>query len=229
MLRLIHNSGLPASFPLDPTSEFEPGMIAQLKIIGNDIVVGVSDGTAPLGIIEDVRTTAFSRPQIDEAVEVLVTAIETDDNGNLVNSNEAIGFLNNASIVEESFTSTISVSLNAVNGAIIFPAGSVLNYDSDDDGVYDSFMSVVNYIYRVPNVPGDDSTVGSGRVGIHYSKGFYATDQFDTRQIYPLNATLFVGLDGKLTTKQPTDNHPGIAFVTGPPSGINSTLEFFWL
>lgn len=229
MLRIIHTSGLAVSYPLDPTAEFEPGMIAQLKIIGNDIVAGVSDGTAPLGIIDDVRTTAFTKPQVDEIVEVLVTSTETNENGQLVNTSEAVGFLTYSNLVENSFTSTISVSLNAVNGAIIFPAGTPLNFDSDNDGVYDSFLSVVNYIYRVANVPGDDSTIGSGRVSLHYSKGIYATDQYAMGPLYPLNATLFVGLDGKLTTRQPTDNHPGIAFVTGPPTSTNGTLEFCWL
>lgn len=54
MLRLIQvGASLPFSYPVDPTSTFQSGQIAQLKLIGNEIVCGVSDGTAPLGIIDD--------------------------------------------------------------------------------------------------------------------------------------------------------------------------------
>jgi hypothetical protein len=227
MLRTVHTgTSLPASFPLDPTAEFEPGMIAQLKIIGNDIICGISDGTAPLGIIDDVRTKAFTKNQIDEVVEVSGLAADLSSGKN---SSDSIGFLQFSNLIESSFTSTISVILNPVNGAIIIPEGTDFNYDSNNDGIPDSFKVIVNYTYRIPNHPGDDSTIGSGRVTVHYSRGFYATDQFDTRQNYPLNATLYVGLDGKLTTKQPTVNHPGVAVVTGPPSSTISTLEFLWL
>lgn len=229
MLRVVHSAGSnPASFPLDPTAEFESGMIAQIKAIGNDIVIGVSDGTAPLGIIDDVRAKAFTKAQIDEVIEVEVTNVETDLNGVLVNSNDEVGYLENPSLIDKSFTSTISVILNAVNGVVVIPAGTPLNYDYNDDGILDGFKIIVNYVYRIPNQPGDDSTFGSGRVSVHYLRAFYATDQFDTRQQYPLNVTLYVGLDGKLTSKQPTANHPGIAMVTGPPSSLNGTLEFIW-
>jgi hypothetical protein len=116
-----------------------------------------------------------------------------------------------------------------VNGIITVPAGTELNYDFDGDGVNDGFKIVVNYIYRISNKPGDDTTLSSGRVTIHYQRGIYATDQFDTTQVYPLNATLYIALDGALTTKQPTENHPGVAIVTGPPSATQGTLEFLLL
>lgn len=230
MLKIIHTgTSLPTSLPVDPTAEFEPGMFAQLKVIGNDIVAGVSDGTAPLGIIDDVKTNAFTRPQVDEVVEINVVNTTMDGNGNIVNSADEVGFLDNARIVESSFTSTVSVALNSNNGAIIVPAGTPLNYDFDEDGTNDGFRIIVTYIYEVANMPGDDSTIGSGRITVHYQRGFYATDQYDTKQNYAMNVTLYVGLDGKITSKQPTSGHPGIAFVTGPPSSTNSTLEFFLL
>jgi hypothetical protein len=230
LLNVIHvGTSLPASFTLDPASEFEPGMVAQIKLVGNDIVVGVSDGTAPLGLIDDVRTTAFTRPQVDEVVEIPVIATELDANNNLVNSEDVTGTLQFSNLVDDSFVSTIDVILNPVNGVIIIPAGTPLNFDFSGDGEFDGFRVIVNYYYRVPNMPGDDSTVGSGRITVHFQRGFYATDQFDNKQLYPINATLFVGLDGKVTSKQPTDNHPGVAVVTGPPSATNGTLEFMWL
>lgn len=232
MLKVIHSgNAMPMSLPVDPTAEFQPGAFAQLRVIGNDIVAGVSDGTAPLGIIDDARVAAFTKSQIDEIVQIQVpdTSIAVDDNGRLVNSSEVSSPLNNPHVIQSSFISDISVFLNYVNGIITVPAGTELNYDFDGDGINDGFKIVVNYIYRVSNRPGDDTTLSSGRVTIHYQRGIYATDQFDTTQVYPLNATLYIGLDGHLTTKQPTENHPGVAIVTGPPSSTQGTLEFLLL
>ena len=230
MLKVIHTgNALPMSLSVDPTAEFEPGMFAQLGLIGNDIVAGISDGTAPLGIIDDVRTTAFTRPQVDEIVLVDAQSSVIDSNGKRVSTVDVTGVLEYPNVIENSFTSTVSVILNVVNGIVTIPAGTELNYDSDGDGENDSFKLVVNYIYRIAGKPGDDTTIGSGRVTIHYQRGIYATDQFDTTQIYPINCTLFVGLDGKLTSAQPTDSHPGVALCTGPPSAAIGTLEFMLL
>jgi len=229
MLKVIHlENPRPISLPVDITGEFEPGMAAQLKTFGNDIVAGVSDGTAPFGLIDDARTVAFTKMQIDEVVEISVTSTETNGNGQLVNSEVVTGLLDFSNIIENSFISTLSLDLSATNGAVIIEAGTPLNYDSDGDGTYDSFRLVVNYAYKIPSKPGEDTTVGSGRVTVFYSRGWYATDQYDPKQAYPLNATLYIGLDGKFTTKQPTANHPGIAMITAPPSSLNSMLEFLW-
>ena len=230
MLKVIHSgNALPMSLSVDPTAEFEPGMFAQLGLIGNDIVASISDGTAPLGIIDDVRTNAFTKAQIDEVIVIDSQASEVDDNGNRVSSVEVTGVMEFPNVIETSFTSTISVVLNVVNGVVTVPAGTELNHDADGDGTFDSFRIIVNYIYRVAGKPGDDTTVGSGRVTIHYQRGIYATDQFDTTQIYPVNCTLYVGLDGKLSSSQPTDNHPGVAICSGPPSAAIGTLEFMLL
>lgn len=232
MLKVIHSgNAMPMSLPVDPTAEFQPGVFAQLRVIGNDIVAGVSDGTAPIGIIDDARVAAFTKSQIDEIVQIQIqeSSIGVDDNGKLVNTTEVSSPVSNPHIIQSSFISDVSVFLNYVNGIITVPAGTELNYDFDGDGVNDGFKIVVNYIYRISNKPGDDTTLSSGRVTIHYQRGIYATDQFDTTQVYPLNATLYIALDGALTTKQPTENHPGVAIVTGPPSATQGTLEFLLL
>jgi hypothetical protein len=231
MLRVIHTSGsLPISYPVDPTAEFEPGMFAQLKILGNNIIAGVSDGRAPFGIIDDVRTSAFTKAQVDEVVIISVGAGNTtQQNGVNVNASDSVGVLEFPHINRNSFTSTITVVLNDINGIITVPSGTPLNYDSDGDSINDSFKVVVGYMYRIATKPGDDSTIGSGRITIHYQRGIYATDQFDTIQIYSLNANLYVGLDGRLTSEQPSENHPAISYVTGPPSSLNGTLEFMLL
>jgi len=230
MLKVIHSgNAMPMSVAVDPTVEFQPGMFAQLGLIGNDTVATVSDGTAPLGIIDDARTSAFTKSQIDEIIYIPVRAVELDENNQRVNSEDVTGVLEFPNIIDSSFVSTTSVILNKVNGIITVPSGTPLNHDADGDGTFDSFKIIVSYIYRVTGMPGDDTTIGSGRITIHYQRGFYATDQFDTTQIYPINATLYIGLDGKLTTRQPTDSHPGVAIVTGPPTSAMGTIEFLLL
>ena len=134
MLKVIHTgNALPMSLSVDPTAEFEAGIFAQLKLIGNDIVAGVSDGTAPLGIIDDVRTTAFTAAQVDEIVLIDAGVSGADDSGDLVNLADITQVLEYPSIIDDSFTSTVSVVLNSVNGVITVPAGTELNYDSDDE------------------------------------------------------------------------------------------------
>ena len=129
MLKVIHTgNALPMSLSVDPTAEFEPGMFAQLGLIGNDIVAGISDGTAPLGIIDDVRTNAFTKPQVDEIVIVDAQSSTIDGNGKRVSTVDVTGVLEFPNIIENSFTATISVILNVVNGIITIPAGTELNY-----------------------------------------------------------------------------------------------------
>ena len=152
MLKVIHSgNAMPMSLPVDTTSEFQPGYFCQLKLIGNDIVAGVSDGTAPIGIIDDVRSSAFTKPQVDEIVTIQISEnnIAVNENGHLVNISEVNSPLEFPHIIQTSFISSISVYLNYVNGIITVPAGTQLNFDSDNDGVFDSIKVVVNYVYRV--------------------------------------------------------------------------------
>lgn len=233
MLKIVQvGNSLPFSYTVDPTAVFEAGMIAELKVIGNDLVCGVSSGLAPIGIIDDINTKAFTQPQVDEEVifspELIGTPV-VGTGGQLVTGHDVMATLQNPSIVKNSFVSNYPVIVNYRNGVVKVPAGSVLNYASAVGGTLDSIKIIVSYIYQVPDIPGDNTTLGSGRVTIWFQRGIWETDQFDTTQAYPLNATLFCGLDGKLTTKQPTPDHPGIAIVTGPPTVNSPMLQFLWM
>jgi len=230
MLRIIQaGNALPASYPVDITSTFQPGQICQLKLIGNDIVMGLSDGTAPLGIIDDIKTSAFTQSVYDEVV--IIRGIDiTTDGYNYYTGRDALEPLKNASLIRSSFLSDYEgLILNEINGVLTLPEGSRLNFDSDGDRKNDSVKTIVNYVYQVAALPGDDTTIGSNRITFWFQRGIFATDMYDTLQRYPLNSTLFVNEQGKLTTRQLTPNHPGIGIVSGPPTAMHGTIEFMWL
>lgn len=229
MLRLIHVANtLPVSYPVDPSAVFEPGMIAGLKVSGSSTVCGVSDGLAPIGIIDDVNSTAFTATSQDEIH--IVPTVAAYDGYQLTVAADTKQELRFPSIVRSSFVSDIeNVTLNDNNGVITIASGTPLNYDNDGDGTYDSVKVVCSYVYRINSIPGVNSTIGSGHITIWYQRGIFETDQYDTRQRYAIGCPLFCGADGKLTSAQPSANHAGIALCTGVPSAMVATLEFMWL
>jgi hypothetical protein len=231
MFRVIQTgNSQPFSFPVDPSAEFLPGQMAQLNVMGNNVVCGVSDGTAPIGAIDDIKTNSFMSTSIDEVVIAGPIAGVVGPGGCLVTPVDVKTELNNAGISAGSFVSDpVDVELIPRNGVVIFLAGTELNLDADGDGIPDSIRTVVSYTYFVPNVPGDDSTHGSGRVTVWFQRFIGQTDQFDTTQRYPINANLFVNEEGKLTTRQPSENHPGVAIVSGSPTSVFGSVEFIFL
>lgn len=235
MLRPIHvGRNWPTQRPLDPNATFLPGMIGQHKLVGNEIVLGVSDGIAPFGIIEDVREVAHVRPVIDEIVLVTPSESEIDmSTGVPLLAVDKIAFLKNANILQYSFASDIAgVELIAVNGAVNIVAGTALNARiSPVSTTNDSVMIRARYSYYVPNRPGDDSTLGSNKVTVwpNPSGCIFATDQYETAVPYPLNAALYVSSGGRLTSEQLMDSQPAVAMVCVPPTSVNPMLEFMWL
>lgn len=231
MFRIVYEGNAkPFSFPVDPSAEFQPGQIAQLKVVGNNVVCGVSDGTAPLGIIDDTKTNAFTSNSINEIVVAGPIVGVPGPNGTLVSPSDIKTELQNAGILPQSFVSDpVGCELIPRNGVVVFLAGTPLNFDLDGDGIPDSIRTVVSYSYQVPNVPGDDSTYGSGRVTVWITRVIGQTDQFDTTQTYPINANLYVDCDGRLTSRQVSAEFPAVAIVTGSPSSILGSLEFMWL
>ncbi len=224
-------NALPISYPVDRTAEFQPGMIAQLGMTGNNIVCGVSDGTAPFGIIDDINSRAFTAPSIDEPIISFVPpALRQNISGRYYTTYDVYSTLDNSNIVQYSFTSNpVDVALVEKNGVIIFPEGTELNFDQDGDGIPDSIRTVCSYTFQVPNIPGDDSVSASGKMTVWFNRMIYQTDQYETTQRYPVNCPLFCNENGLVTTRMYIDNLPSIGFVTGSPSAIHGTLEAMWL
>jgi len=228
MLKLVqYGNHMPFSFPVNPDAEFQPGQIAQIQGVGNQIVCGVSDGTAPIGFIDDIKTTSFSSAAVDEVIRVPVTGVPGPNN-TLVTPNDIKVELRNPLVIPSSFVASIDVELIPRNGVITFLAGTPLNFSYSDNGTPDGIYCVVNYSYQQANIPGDDSTAGSGRVTVWSGRIIAQTDQYDTTARYPINAPLFVNQKGLLTTKQ-IANYPMVAICLGPPSSVSSMIEFMWL
>lgn len=229
-LRIMQvGNSLPYSWPVNHSSTFQAGMIAQLGIQGNSIVAGVSDGTAPIGIIDDQRSKAFTAVSWDE--EIVVSATGVDIGGGVLTTPIDIkAELANANVLPDTFVSIpVSIQLIPRNGVIVFPAGTELNYDRLGTGTPNAIRTFVRYNYQIPNVLGDDTTAGSQRITVWFQRGIYQTDIFDSSAAYPLNANLYVNEKGLLTTKQLTPYHPSIAIVTAAPNISWPWCEFLYL
>lgn len=228
MLRLVQvGNALPASFIVDPSAEFQPGMIAELTVIGNQVVATVSNGTAPIGIIDDIKTKAFSAVSWNEVRTVPAVGVP-GPNGQLVTPVDIKAELSHPNVSPASFISTVNVQLIPTNGVIMFLAGTPLNYDLLGTGTPNAIRTIVNYTYQVANIPGDDSTLGSGRVTVWFNRMFFQTDQYETNQVFPVKANLYVSETGLLTTRRPSAIHPAVAMVTAPPTPTNQMIEALW-
>lgn len=227
MLRLVQvGNTLPASFIVDPSAEFQPGQVAELTVIGNQVMATISNGTAPIGIIDDIKIRAFTNVSWNEVV--IVPAVGVIQGGVLVTPIDIKAELRKPNVVPSSFNSTVNVVLNPVNGIITFVAGTPLNFDLTGSGTPNAIRTIVNYTYQVANIPGDDSTAGSGRITVWFNRMFFQTDQYETNQQYPVRANLYVSETGFLTTRRPSGIHPAVAMVTAPPTPMNPMIEALW-
>jgi hypothetical protein len=189
----------------------------------------VSNGTAPIGIIDDIKTRAFTNVSWNEVIIVPATGV-LNPAGKLVTPIDIRADLKKPNILPSSFNSTVNVYLNPVNGVITFVAGTELNFDLTGSGQPNAIRAIVNYTYYVANIPGDDSTQGSGRITVWFSRMFLKTDQFETNQQYPVRANLYVSEIGLFTTRRPSSIHPAVGMVTAPPMAISNQpmLEVLW-
>jgi hypothetical protein len=228
MLRLVQvGNTLPVSFICDPSAEFQPGMVAELTVIGNQVMATVSNGTAPIGIIDDIKTKAFTNVSWNETV--IVPAVPAvGPNNTIVTPVDIKAELRRPNIIPSSFNSTVNVVLNPINGIITFIAGTPLNIDLNGSGSPNGIKAIVSYTYMVSNIPGDDSTAGSGRMTVWFERMFFQTEQYETNQQYPVRANVYVSEVGLLTTRRPSPIHPAVGMVTAPPTPMNAMVEILW-
>lgn len=202
-------------------------MIAELTVIGNQVMATVSNGTAPIGVIDEIKTRAFTNVSWNEVVIVPAVGVPGPKN-QLVTPIDIKAELRKPNIISSSFNSTVNVVLNPVNGVVTFLAGTPLNFDLMGTGQANAIRTIVNYTYQVANIPGDDSTQGSGRMTVWFNRMFFQTDQYETNQQYPVRANLYVSEAGFLTTRRPSNIHPAIGMVTAPPTPMNPMVEILY-
>src|SRR4029077_9006726 len=105
MWRIIQTgNSLPYSWPVDPSAEFEPGTVAQLIVQGNQIVATVSDGTAPIGVIDDVKSRSFTTNVWDETIIVAAPGVP-GPGGTLITPFDIKKELKNPNVLPSSFIS----------------------------------------------------------------------------------------------------------------------------
>jgi hypothetical protein len=204
-------------------------MLGQLTVNSNTVMLTVSNGRAPIGIIDDIRTRAFVTPAWNETIIVPATGVINPQTGQLVTPVDIQTTLKNAYVDPNSFLSTVDVALIPINGVITFLAGTPLNFDLGGTGTLNAIRTICNYTYQVANIPGDDSTLGSGRVTVWFTRGIYQTDMFETNQIYPVNANLYVSEKGIFTTRKPGESYPVVGLVTAPPIPQSPFIEILYL
>lgn len=226
--RIVHSGNtLPMSFICDPSVSFQAGQLAELTVMGNQVLATVSNGLAPIGIIDDYRTKAFSNVSWNETVIVPCAGV-VGPGGAIITPVDVKTELKKPNIIKSSFSSTVNCILNDINGVITFVAGTKLNFDLTGGGTPNAIRAIVNYSYYVANIPGDDTTAGSGRITVWYQRFFFDTTMYETNQQYPVRANLFCSELGLLTTRQPSENHPAIAMVCSPPSPTSPALQAMW-
>ena len=228
MFRIVQSgTSLPAQFICDPSATFQAGQCAELTVIGNQVMATVSNGTAPLGIIDDVKTTAFTSISWNEVIMVPAVGVP-GPGGKIITPVDIKAELKHPNVSPRSFKSTVNVLLNPTNGIITFVAGTELNFDLTGSGNPNAIRTIVNYTYQVPNIPGDDSTAGTHRMTVWYQRMFFQTDQFESNVAYPVKANVYVSETGLFTTRRPSKIHPAVGMVTAPPSSMNIFLEVLW-
>lgn len=223
-------AAIPDSWPVDPNATFQPGMLGQLYVMGNQVVMGVSNGSAPIAVLDDIKTIAFWAPAIDEIVLAEVPNAVPDGYGNYTTPYDVKMELINPNVMQSSFVSDpVDVVLNSRNGIVTFIAGTKLNSSSTDSGIPDSIRTRVSYTYQVPGIPGENTTIGSGRTSVWWSRMRFQTDQFDTSVRYPINALLYSTINGLWTTRQAESNFPAIGICVNSPTALSNPLEIMFL
>lgn len=239
MLRIINTQNkIPQSFIVDPKAQFLPGQIAQLKRISDGcIVCGTSDGTYFTGIIDDIKTSVFTRNAVDEVIFIPLNKNDYFFHKNKYFTTSPINVeVGNPNIILESFISSIPVNLiSPINGVMEIPKETELNFLNNkcicnkcicnQCNTFDGINIKVSYTYKIHN-PGDDSTQGSGLVTVWTCTGFRAqTDQFEIGTYYK-NDNLFVSKNGKFTNVKQSYYIDAIAWVVSPPTNEHPVLEF---
>lgn len=234
MLRILESGNtLPWQVPVDPSATFQAGTAMTLTVLGSQIFATPSNGMSFFGLVDDVKTNSFSSVSWDEVITVgpiSPSILTTNGGGQIITTTDIKAELANPNVDGNYFVSNpVPVQLIPRNGVIVFPAGTVLNLDLIGGGSPNSIRTIVRYPYQIPNVVGDDTTLGSQMCTIFFQRMICEVDTFEINQSYNVMSNLFINEKGLLTTRQILPNSPIVAICTAPPSTINPTIQLMLL
>lgn len=104
--------------------------------------------------------------------------------------------------------------------------------DNVDNNVYfakSNGLSPFGVLLRKIRVIDKKTRVTKHHVGeIVFQRCLIETHNYDTNQRYPINANLYIDIEGRFSTKQSYVNSPVVGMVTGYPSAYDSSLQLVW-
>jgi len=227
MLRIIETfNNLPQAYQVDPDSNFEPGQIGSLRVRSGNVVVGISDGLHPEGIIDDIKTEKYRTVKWEEEIIASVEDFGMKDSA-VTTAKDIKCQLEKSHIIVKSFISTVPVTLIPMNGVVIIPAGTICNHVLDTSNNFaNAIRFSCNYAYNIP-ANYDDSTVSSGRVTVWNKMMIAETDMFDTTAKYDRYSSLYT-INGLLTTNRPSYECKCIGFVLNEPKSNYAVVRFMF-
>ena len=182
MFRPLYAYGNPLSLAVAPTITFRPGMIGQLDATSTIIL---TDGTFPIGFLDDNKLTTYHRKIVDEAV-VLTGVVAS----NLLHSNlTALAFKVTNAAGTIVYTNIADYTVNIVNGTIQRTALSTIVTGATVLVTYEYQLPTAESVSSQPS--GSDDTAGSGKVAVWNAAGIYGTDQYDVTRTYAVNECLY--------------------------------------
>jgi hypothetical protein len=226
MFRIKSCGGISNTYKVDKDAQFQPGQIAQLRDNGSETAIcSVCTGTRPCGIIDDVKMLHME----DIVKNEVVIGIPNQPKGLSKLSSNLCVELNHPNIIERSYVSTqTNVELLPGLGIMTFVTGTPLNFSSKNDGVLDAIKAKVSYRYKLRNVPGDDTTISSGKVTVWDVPGMiFESNQVDLNAPYHIGMQVFVGSDGRLTTRNYFNTDP-VAEVALEPNPADFENLGYW-
>ena len=221
MLQLIEVfSNLPESFSVDDVN-FQAGQVGQLRLKDDIVMVTISDGLRPLGIIDDIRTDFFRKVVINEKYLIPIKP-KFNENNEVVLSECFTIELKNKNIITQSFWCDADVVLKGKSGTLSINANTKCFYNLETS----IFELTCSYAYNV-RANFDDSTANSKKVTLWTKNLIAETDMFDCVRSYPLGANLYVK-NGLFTTQKIHDQSSCIGKVMYPPTASHPCLRLLW-
>ena len=232
MLRIIETFGnLPSCYEVSPNARFNPGQIGSFRISRGKTILDVCDGINPVGVIDDIHSDMIRAVVWDEPVIATNCPVKYNkDKNGLVLSQDVTIELKHKNIIGNSIhIEALSDNFPIINskmGELTFLEDTSCNYSPlDTNGLKVGVSTTIRYAYNIAHDL-EKSSIISTNLATLWSKNMIAeTDMFDTTQIYPIYANLYI-TNGLWTTARISPFCKAIAVVLYPPTNEKPVLKF---